>query len=684
MDKIGKVKLDYSVYGGADLYCDGAVEDELLRIAEDCSSVEFKGIIEEKADWPIFYHLSPIRENIVRWLPITKNDKVLEVGSGCGAVSGALCEMAGEVVSCDLSKKRSLINAYRHNDCDNLTIHVGNFTDVEKNLDSDFDYICLIGVLEYGQSYIASDTPYEDFLLLLKKHLKKNGRIVIAIENRMGLKYLSGCKEDHLGKWFKGIEGYEKEDGVKTFSKHGLIKLFDNAGIKDYHFYYPYPDYKFMNTVFSDKRLPKSGELVDNSRNFDRDRMNLFDEALAFDTMIEDGTFDEYSNSYMVVLGPDTNVDYARFSNDRADEYAIFTSILDMGGEKVVKKQALFEVGDKHIEALKNYYDLLSKRYEGSKLSVNKCKLSVEGGRPAAYFEYIDGEVLSERFNEFTAKTDSEGFKELFDEYVKRIGFNEDFKATNRDMIFGNIIVKDDVWTLIDYEWTVEKSIPTRELAFRTIYCYTLEHKNANKLNLDLILDGLNISEELADDIRYDESRFQKQITGNHLALSELRDKIGYKIYEPVKLLNNYMDHKQAYRFQVYKPVPGMPGFSEENSFFIDDAYVDDSHISIDLTFNADVNMVRLDPLMESCMVTVTSCTYNNEVFPVEDKKALRVNGKRVDGNSFVFATNDPNMEFSFDRLPKSSENTFHAEMEIFIMPQEAAGKISENIKRIF
>lgn len=56
-----------------------------------------------------------------------------------------------------------MINAYRHAECENVTIHVGNFKDIEPDLPDNFDYIFLIGVFEYGQSYMGSKTPFEDF-----------------------------------------------------------------------------------------------------------------------------------------------------------------------------------------------------------------------------------------------------------------------------------------------------------------------------------------------------------------------------------------------------------------------------------------------------------------------------------------------------------------------------------------
>lgn len=184
-ETIGKVTLNLDKYPGEDYYCDGSVEDEILEIVKKYSTVEYDRIIAERKSWPILYHLSALRENIVDFLPIKKTDKVLEVGSGCGAITGALSRKAGSVTCVDLSKKRSLINAYRHSESENVTIHIGNFTDVEPDLPADYDYICLIGVFEYGQAYIGGSTPYEDFLKILQKHLAPGGRIVIAIENMM-------------------------------------------------------------------------------------------------------------------------------------------------------------------------------------------------------------------------------------------------------------------------------------------------------------------------------------------------------------------------------------------------------------------------------------------------------------------------------------------------------------------
>lgn len=302
IEHIGAVELDGTYYPGEDLYCDGAVEDELLQIVTTCSEEDYNRMIAEKKDWAILYHLSHIRGNIVEWLPISREDSVLEIGSGCGAVTGTLSDKARKVDCIELSKKRSLINANRNRSRNNISIKLGNFQEVEKNLTEKYDWVTLIGVFEYGQGYIDSPNPYQDFLRTAGSHLKPGGKLVMAIENRLGLKYFAGCTEDHCGIPFEGIEGYRTTKGVRTFSRPELEKIMDEAGFTKREFYYPYPDYKLPMSIYSDQYLPKVGELRSNRNNFDRKRLQIFDESEAFDSIIESGLFPQFANSFLIVM----------------------------------------------------------------------------------------------------------------------------------------------------------------------------------------------------------------------------------------------------------------------------------------------------------------------------------------------------------------------------------------------
>ena len=676
-EKIGNVRLNYSHYPGKDLYSDGSIEDELLSIVKEASRVEYPDIIEKKGSWPILYHLSPLRANIVDWLPIHKSDKVLEIGSGCGAITDKLSEKAGEVTCVDLSAKRSHINAYRNQDRDNITIHVGNFSDIEPELSDDYDYVCLIGVFEYGQSYIQTETPYEDFLKIMLRHMKNNGRLVIAIENRLGLKYFAGCKEDHLGTWFSGLEGYPEGGSARTFSRPGLEKIMKNCGVKDYSFYYPYPDYKFPTTIYSDKRLPYQGELTNNMRNFDRDRMVLFNEKYVFDGMIEDGLFPVFSNSYMVVIGKEPEIVYAKYSNDRAEEYILRTEMVETNWGKMIRKIPLSEKAQDHVRAMEHAYQLLLRRYEGGALHINPC-IPAENGSYVE-FPYEKGTALSQLLDECLEKDDMDGFYRLFDRYLDLISYGEESGITDYDMIFANILVDGDTWTVIDYEWTMEKPVSSKELAFRAVYCYVLEEEKRNKLNLDYIIEKLGITPGEAEEYREKELRFQKHVTGKRKSMGEIRATIGTYCVDPKVLMEEHLQEILDKRIQIY--TDRGTGFSEADSYYMPDVYQDECTIEAEIPFDGNVHALRIDPADRACMVKVEELLLNGVKVPLTGRNFL-TNGKEMKNGTFVFQTEDPNMTISVSSLPMQGSNKLFLKLKLSPLAKEIAADTAEGAKK--
>lgn len=690
-ETIGKVKLILDQYPGEDFYSDGAIEDELLAIARDYSSVEYKKIIEEKKSWPILYHFSSLRENIVEYLPFTGKEKVLEVGSGCGAITGVLSRKAGEVTCVDLSKKRSMINAYRHTECDNVSIHVGNFKDIEPTLPTDYDYVLLIGVFEYGRGYIGGDTPYRDFLNILKKHLGKDGRIVIAIENKYGMKYFAGATEDHLGTYFSGIENYREKGSARTFSNEGLKKIFKECGFTESHFYYPYPDYKFMTTIFSDKRLPVKGELSNNLRNFDRDRMQLFDEKAAYEGVLEEGLFPVFSNSYVVVLGKELDTIYTRYSNDRALDYQIKTEMcMKEDGKIVVRKYPMQEQSKAHVRNMEKAYKLLSERYAGSTLKINPCRLVEEGDTLYAEFDFEQGKPLSELMDACLEKGEQEKFLEYFKKFYELIRYNESFAATDYDLIFSNILVDGDNFTLIDYEWTFPETTSPKELGFRAIYCYLQEDEKRNCLDYSAILEYLGVNEQETAEYKEKEVSFQKKVDGGFASMAILRDLIGRRVLTPTKVLEKQIRDEDYKRVQVYEDLGS--GYSEENSYFVKDAYVEENRIEVNLKVSGNVHMLRVDPAMDAGICNVLSMELNGSLVDLHKNKFVIVNGKLMKGKgeanedilTAIFPSQDPNLNFDLTKLPMKGENEVKLVMEMIRVPQNMAQILSDNVKKIF
>ena len=140
---MAKFNLDY--YSGENFYSDGDIEKEILKIVKTQGNYESM----ENVPFPVLYHLSRVRENILNWYPFQEDATCLEIGSGCGAISGLLCERMKKGVSVELSKQRADINMARHERVPNLEIWVGNLNDMV--FGEQFDYIVLNGVFEYRE-----------------------------------------------------------------------------------------------------------------------------------------------------------------------------------------------------------------------------------------------------------------------------------------------------------------------------------------------------------------------------------------------------------------------------------------------------------------------------------------------------------------------------------------------------
>ena len=215
-------EINYEFYNGNENYNDGNVESELLNYYNGTEKIDLS-----RED--IFFYTTSIRENIINWYPIDKNSTVLEIGAGLGTIIGNLCQRAKKVVAVEGSKRRAEIIQSRHKTAKNLEIYCANFKDIifkEK-----FDYIILVGVFEYSRIFYNTDNPFDDFLCDIKKILKKGGKILIAIENRYGIKYWAGLSEDHFKKKFVGLEGYESAKNAQTFGKEELINLFKQNNV---------------------------------------------------------------------------------------------------------------------------------------------------------------------------------------------------------------------------------------------------------------------------------------------------------------------------------------------------------------------------------------------------------------------------------------------------------------------
>lgn len=298
----GKNAADFT-YSDSD-----AAENEILEIlkaAEDKSSCSAE--LESKIhNWTTKYHLSILRSNIIRSLDfISPESRILEIGAGCGAVTRFLGEKFASVDAVEGSYRRSCITRERCRDLNNVRVFSSPLQDI--SFEKEYDVVMLIGVLEWAPMFYPGEGPENSCLAMLKhavSALKDNGILITAIENKLGLKYWSGCREDHSGAFFDSIHGYPRDNTPVTFSKHELTGLMGKADLCHHQFYYPFPDYKLANTILREIPDPCSYFLhnwltepfEDNFGN----RNYHFQEGLAIRSLEKAGLLYEFANSFLI------------------------------------------------------------------------------------------------------------------------------------------------------------------------------------------------------------------------------------------------------------------------------------------------------------------------------------------------------------------------------------------------
>jgi len=339
-------------------YSDGDASEkhlkEALESAADLSSGSTE-LARAATDWPSEYHLSPVRANVLRPFALRKDARVLELGCGCGAVTRYLAENAGRVVAVEGSPARARLARMRCRGMDNVDIVAGNFDAV--SFREPFDVVTLIGVLEYaGVFWRRAGEPFEETLRFARENLAPGGTLVVAIENKLGMKYFSGCDEDHLGRPFPGIEGYPDPRGPRTFGRQELIDLAGRCGFTDFELLLPFPDYKlptaFLNARYCSARECREYNLADwcgePFRDYLKHREHLFHDQLALASVAKTGLLADFANSFLLLASPGPIGESSaiprpdwiakKYNLLRRPEFRTVTTLLERDGKPAVVK----------------------------------------------------------------------------------------------------------------------------------------------------------------------------------------------------------------------------------------------------------------------------------------------------------------------------------------------------------
>lgn len=281
-----------------------------------------RDIFEKDNPWLARIILDPNRDLFFREHRRIAKSTILDIGCGWGQQSLALAphndicavEPNGDRLNfvravasqIGLSHKIAYINS--------------DLLDIE--FEEQFDVATCIGVLEWVGNFRDDSGPQSLQRNLLRRTysaLRPEGCCIIGIENRMGLKYLLGARDDHTGT--RGIcnldyttanrhwhRQHAKDLRVITYALPEYRMLLKETGFVDTQFYAAFPDYKLPKIILPcDLPGPVSeyfcsGGFIEEHDGWDGSALDM-QESLAshYRTLAEAGIAHYFAPSFFIV-----------------------------------------------------------------------------------------------------------------------------------------------------------------------------------------------------------------------------------------------------------------------------------------------------------------------------------------------------------------------------------------------
>ena len=297
-----------------------------------------------ESQWEQNVRTSVMRESILNWYEFRKDASVLEIITGESPVT-----------------EDSPVTGLLRRRC--RTVNSISFQEVKFDVSEKYDYVVCLEALE-----CVSDP--KSFLQGMMGLLSKDGRIILSVDNRFGLRYFCGSGEKHTGIPFMGINGYYRNTGInqigeaegRSFSIGELTLLLKDSGVQNYKFYYPVPDSLMPQMIFTDtwKNGINAAERL-NDYNYNDEKM-LGIEHRIMSEMIDAGALHFLADSFLVEVSPSgelSDIDYAVVTTDRGEEYGMATTIRSSGR---VYKRPLWSAGEANLKKLYSYTEELSEK----------------------------------------------------------------------------------------------------------------------------------------------------------------------------------------------------------------------------------------------------------------------------------------------------------------------------------
>lgn len=417
-------------------------------------------------------------KGILRWYEFRENSRILYVSTKKDSLL-ELLEESGHIVT-------------------NITMDEVQDEKFQNNNKLSYDYVVMISQLEICRT---PDIALNNIITLIKP----DGKLLVGMDNRLGLRYFCGDQDPFTDRNFDGIENYrrvKKQDyrqlDGRLFSKAELEKLLAKTGLQR-KYYAVLPNLEYSQMIFSEDYKPNEELSARYFPMYNNPDTVFLEEEYLYTDFIDNNLFPAMANSFFIECSFDgtfSDISHVTMALDRGRSNSMLTVIHN---DKTVEKKMVFEEGNNKLELLNN------NTVELKKAGINVVEGELHNN--SYVMPYIEAQTGITYFKNLFFK-DKDKFIEEMDRFVGEIlrssqHISEDsedgiiLKTGYIDMIPLNCFVADGKFIFYDQEYC-EENYPANVIILRTlIVVYASDIKMAEILPVEFFYERYGLSEKL-------------------------------------------------------------------------------------------------------------------------------------------------------------------------------------------
>jgi len=394
------------------------IDADIGAYIDSCPDNNFTNIIKRDNRWEVSYYLSDIPNGLFAWYPFESTAEVLVIGGLFGAFLMSISRRCKNVMVVEKDGYRAHFLKKRMTHIKNVSVINSDVIQYQKTSERLFDYI--VWVIDENIDCFNKD-DYEIYFLIMKELLAPKGKILAVIPNRIGTRFICGERDNHSGMPFEGIT--DNYSVPYRFSRSELMDFLKNMNFNTIEFYYPFPDYRNPQLIYTDAYLPMEDIRERIKVYISRNKERVLCESRLYGILAKDDILNFFSNYFIVECGNNvevSNVLYSAISSDRDRSRAFATNICSDGK---VRKIPIYDEGLSWLEGLrKNSEDQIKRK-------IPSLRITIENG--IAIMDRIEAPTLSNYLRKLVGDKDRYTILQRTDMLYKHILNSSDYTSEN-------------------------------------------------------------------------------------------------------------------------------------------------------------------------------------------------------------------------------------------------------------